>query len=142
MTIEKNPKTVARVWSQYEQVKEHVASLHMTFVDSVVKLQAAVISKRKNSAVYKEQRLRAFQSLSHLRHFGVLSGAILDRDDKKLKDIDGYLKKWDDVTDKELMEVMKQFENWLAESYFYDVRISDDNREIIDIQGTLKAAGL
>lgn len=135
-------KAAARVWSQYEQVKNHIANLHIGFVESVVKLQAAHISGQKESSTAKEYRISAFQSLYHLRHFSVLAGAILNPHDDGLVYLDAVLSNWDLVTVTDLLEIIKMFEAWFAASYFYDVRINVENKTIVDIRATLKAAGL
>lgn len=135
-------KTVAKVYSQYEKVKDYVATLHIGFLTAVIKMQALKISGRKNTPTFREHSLNAFQNLAHLRHLGVLSGAILNKDDSNLAVIDDLLEHWEKASVENLKEVIKFFENWFAASYFYDVRVNDENTDIVDIKGSLKAAGL
>lgn len=126
-----------RVWSRYDDVKIQVSNYHTEFTHAYTLLKAMTYSKRSESKC-EEPKLRALQNLVPLLHFGKLSGGI----QSSTEEIENLISEWDKVDIDVLKYIHFFLEKEFEASHFYDVTIDQENRQIIDIEATMRACGL
>lgn len=130
-------KVDKRVWSRYDDVKIQVSNYHTEFTHAFSLLKAMNYKKR-SEAKCEEPKLRALQNLVPLLHFGKLSGGI-QSDTKKVEQL---IHNWETVDLSTLQKVHEFLEAEFEASHFYDVTIDQENRQVIDIEATMRACGL
>lgn len=130
-----------RVYSQASNTKQQVADFHTGFSIALNKLRATHMLGR-NGTKRTEAKLSALQNLEPLLERMYLCGAVPDGSKTEYDNAKKKIENWKDVTLEDLQFVREKVEDWFKKSHFYDVTIDTENRQIVDVDATMSAAGL